>query len=300
MRFAGVFACVFLIHAAAAASLTVPFDFSKSEIGLDVMVGQTPLYVILDTGVDPSVIDLTRAETLHLELDRNAGGQASGEGNAADATVFPATIKGLRIAGRSFPPVDALAADMSGLSAHYGRRLDGVLGFSFLDDKIVLVDYPHATVSILDRPGDARVAVQSCRRHHSIAMTFFPQDNTPAIPQFRFGNASGAISLDTGSSGSISLYPKALALPGLKQALEEKGETTYAGARGEAKGKTYVLRVPVGFGPFRLPAGQTAVMQPGQADGRVANIGNKLFAAMKLKMLLDYRDRRITFYGDCR
>jgi hypothetical protein len=29
---------------------------------------------------------------------------------------------------------------MTGLSAHYGRKLDGILGYSFLADKIVLID----------------------------------------------------------------------------------------------------------------------------------------------------------------
>jgi len=121
-------ACLFLSGAAQAASLTVPFDFSRSEIGLDVVVGTTPLYMILDTEVDPSVIDGKRAESLGLKIDHGAGGEAAGEGNAKNATVYPATISGLSIAGRAYPDVEALAADMSGLSAHYGRVLDGVLG----------------------------------------------------------------------------------------------------------------------------------------------------------------------------
>ncbi len=30
-----------------------------------------------------------------------------------------------------------------------------------------------------------------------------------------------------------------------------------------------------------------------------ANVGNKLLAAMKLRLLLDYRGKTMTFYGDC-
>ena len=72
--------------------------------------------------------------------------------------------------------------------------------------------------------------------------------------------------------------------------------------RGDATMKTYVLNATVGFGPFSLPAGQVVVAsgQAGSADTRLANIGNRLFAALKLKMLLDYRARQMTFYGDCR
>jgi hypothetical protein len=39
----------------------LPFDFSRSEIELEVTVKGERLHVLLDTGVDPSVIDLSRA-----------------------------------------------------------------------------------------------------------------------------------------------------------------------------------------------------------------------------------------------
>lgn len=296
----GVVFSLAVVAAADAASLAVPFDFSKSAIGLGVTVKGLPLYMILDTGVDPSVIDLKRAEALGTKIDHGAGGQASGEGDATDSKVYPAAIEELKISGHAFATFDALAFDMSTLSARYGRPLDGVLGYSFLTDKIVLIDYPKATLGILDHPGDAWGAAKTCRKRFSIPLKFFEDENMPAIPEFRFGQASGTISLDTGSSGSISLFQKALELPGLKDALTEKGQVTFTGGRGDGAAKSYVLNAPVGFGPFTLPPGQVVSVRGAPADGRVANLGNKLFAAMKLKMLLDYRSHLMTFYGECR
>jgi Aspartyl protease len=49
-------------------TLRVPFDFSQSEIGIDATVNGEPLFILLDTGVDPSTIDLQRAEALHLKI----------------------------------------------------------------------------------------------------------------------------------------------------------------------------------------------------------------------------------------
>lgn len=293
-------AAVGLAHAAAAAPLTVPFDFSKSAIGLEVRVHGTALYMILDTGVDPSVIDLTRAKALGLTLDQGSGGEASGAGDAKQSTVFPARLEGLAIAGRDFPAVDALAFDMSALSARYGRPLDGVLGYSFLNGRVVLIDYPKTRFTLLDRPGDALEAVKTCRKHHSLPLTFFPEENIPALPGFRFGDATGTISLDTGSSGGISLFQKALDLPGLKDKLSEKGEVSFTGGRGNGTAKTFVLAAAVGFGPFSLPAGQTVTLRGSTPDGRAANVGNRVFAAMGLKMLLDYQHHIMTLYGDCR
>lgn len=295
-------ALTFIAATASAEPLIVPFDFSHSAIGLDVTVKGTPLHMLLDTGVDPSAIDTARADALGLKVDRGTSGEATGEGDAKQAKIFSATIDGLALGGRTVPPIDAVAMNMATLSAQYGRPLGGVLGYSFLSGRIVLIDYAHATLGILDRPADAGSAVLACRKHWSIPLEVFGDDNIPKIPDFRLGKGSGPISLDTGSNGGISLYQAALALPGVRAALVEKGETAFAGARGTGKTKSYVLNAPVGFGPFTLPAGQAVTLRDAKAssDDRVANIGNKLFAAMKLKMLLDYRDRVMTFYGDCR
>ena len=35
-------------------------------------------------------------------------------------------------------------------------------------------------------------------------------------------------------------------------------------------------------------------------SSNLANVGNKLFASMGLKVVLDYRHRTMTFFGDCR
>jgi hypothetical protein len=288
--------------AAAEPVLTVPFDFSRGAIGLDVTVKGKLLYMILDTGVDPSAIDTVRADALGLPVDRGAAGDASGEGDDATARIYAATIHGLAIAGRPFGAVDAAAMDMRTLSTRYGKSLDGVLGYSFLSGKIVLIDYPHSTLSILADAADAVPSVQGCRTRYSVALRSFEGDQIPVIPAFRLSAATAPISLDTGSNKAITLYQGAFALPGLRDALTEQGAIRSTGARGDTTMKTYVLNAPVGFGPFTLPPGQivTASAQAGSADTRLANVGNPLFAALKLKLLLDYRARQMTFYGDCR
>jgi len=280
-------------------SLQIPFDFSRSSIGLDVTVRGTPLYVILDTGVDPSVIDLARAEALGLKIDRPDGGEASGFGDAKGARVFPSSIDNLVIGGHSFAPIDALASDMSALSAHYGRKLDAVLGYSFLADKIVLIDYPRQTLGILNQTVDAMRMVGTCRTHWSTPLRTV--ESFPVITNFRLGAAKARITLDTGSNGGLALYQSALDLQGVRAALSEKNVISFAGARGDGKAKSYTFNAPVGFGPFTLPPGEVVTVrnESGSDSTRVANVGNALFAAMKLKMLLNYRGRTMTFYGDC-
>jgi hypothetical protein len=286
--------------AASQESLTIPFDFSRSAIGLDVTVRGKPLYVILDTGVDPSLIDLARAEALGLKVDGQNAGEASGFGDGKRATIFPSSIDGLVIGGHAFASFDALASDMTAFSAHYGRKLDGVLGYSFLADKIVLIDYPRQTLGILNQATDAMSMVGTCRTRWSTPLRTV--ENFPVITNFRFGTAKGRISLDTGSNGGIALYQSALEMKGVRAALSEKSAITFAGARGDGKAESYTFNAPVGFGPFGLPPGEVVTVrnEKGSNSTRVANGGNALFAAMKLKILLNYRARTMTFYGYCR
>jgi len=283
-----------------AASLETPFNFIRSEINIEVSIKGKVLNAILDTGVDPSVIDITDATLLGLKVDRSVSGEAGGFGDRRGATVFPATIEGLTIRGRSFAAFDALASDTSSYSSPDQPKIDAVLGYSFLSDKIVLIDYVAHELAILDSPGAAQASVRACRAHWRIPLKTF--ESYPVIPGFRFGYATGPVTLDTGSSGGIGLLPAALELAGVRDSLVDQGASIRRGARGESKVETYVLNQPVGFGPFTLPAGQRVFVRKQQdtSAGRVANVGNALLAELRIKMLLDYPKRLMTFYGDCR
>jgi hypothetical protein len=283
-----------------AQTLRVPFDFSQSEIGIDATVNGEPLFVLLDTGVDPSAIDIQRAEALHLKIDRNSDGPGSGFGNTEQPTAFPTTIQGFAISGHKFESFDALASDFSALSAKYGRRVDAFIGYSFLQDKIILIDYPGRMLQLLDRPSAARSANKSCRTKWSAPMQLLEGENWPLIPQLRLGDAVISATLDTGSSGLITLYNGALDIPGVRSALVQKGQTTSRGFQGEEKLNGYDFNKPIGFGRFELPPGTAVTLRNVKGSpSNLANVGNKLFASMNLKMMLDYRHRTMTFFGDC-
>ena len=296
---ATVLAAGFFFGSATAAPLKVPFDFSRGAVGLDVTIRGAHLFALLDTGVDPSMIDIKRAQALGLKIDRKGGGEASGVGDKKSAVVYPATIDGLAIAGHTFAPFDALTGDTSPISAGYGRPIDAVLGYSLLKNMTVFIDYEKQTVDI--GAGRDGAAARNCRVHWDMPLQFIDGDNTPIIPNFRFGAALGPGTLDTGSNSSVTLFPRALDLPGVRAAMVGSGESVHAGARGSVKYKSYTLGLPTGFGPFTLPAGTQIVLGSPMGDGdrRAANIGNRFFAALKLKILLDYPSKRITFYGQC-
>jgi hypothetical protein len=286
--------------AAAARPVSLPFDFSRGAVAIDATVKGQPLRVLLDTGVDPSVIDETLAERLGFALDLAAAGAGTGTGTTRTATAIPTTIVGLSLGGRETTPFAALATDLSGLSGAYGRRLDGILGYSYLRGRVVLIDYPASRLVLIDSPAQARADTASCRRRWVIAMRMLKDENWPLIP-LRLGEAQAPATLDTGHDGTANLYRRALDLPGVRAALRADGQTSATGFNGVDKRSQWFVDAPLGFGPFRLPPGASVTLADteGSPQTSLANVGNRLFAALKLKVLLDYKARRIGFFGNC-
>jgi len=277
-----------------------PFDFSRHAIGINVIVRDTRLFMLVDTGVEPSIVSLATAKALNLPMDRSKASEGSGFGRSK-AVAIPATIDHLDIDGEVVADVEALTLDTSAMSKSYGRSIDGVLGYSFLNDKTVLIDYPARTITFL---GDAKQAdgfTRQCRKHFSIPLLFLGDNHWPVMGEFRFGAVTAPATLDTGSSRSIGFFQTALQVKGIRDALKVTGKNIGASVGGNFTSSTAVLGVPVGFGPFQLPAGATVSILPnnGQSDKVVANIGNILLAKLSPKLLLDYAGKRISFFGDC-
>lgn len=281
-----------------ASALVVPFDPHGDQVGLEVKVNGRPARMILDTGTDPSGLDLAAAERLGATVKRDDAGKAEGVGDQS-ADLYGAAIPNLEIGGRRFGTIEAAALDMAALRARHGKALDGILGYSFLKDRIVLIDYPANRVAILDAAREASPMTRSCALKWSVPLRSYGDDTIPVIPDFRFGDAKGPASLDTGAGTEIGLLLSALQLPGIR--VRETGERTSMGFRGTTTVRTAVIEAPVGFGPFELPTGQAATIRKpeGSPQTRVANVGNRLMREMRLKVLLDYRSRTLSFFGRC-
>ncbi len=163
----------------------------------------------------------------------------------------------------------------------------------------MLLDYPARTLTIFDAGAQVDTQRAKCRKVWGARLKSYPGDTIPIV-ELGIGRARLPVSVDTGSNGGVELYKRALEEPEVKAALVEMGSTTETGNRGAYTAKIYKLNAPVRLGPFVLPAGQTVTLSgnSGSHETRLANVGNKLFASMQVKLLLDYRKNRIAFLGD--
>src|SRR5471030_1692428 len=111
--------------------IEVPFEFLKNEVVVQVKInGKGPFNMMLDTGTDPSAIDLNTAKEIGLKLNP-VGHKSSGTGtsvNLAYATKFPL----VEIGGLQVKDIEAAAIDLSKVSERMGKPMHGILGQSLL------------------------------------------------------------------------------------------------------------------------------------------------------------------------
>jgi hypothetical protein len=128
-------------------SVKTPSDLSSNLILIQARVNDSgPLWFILDTGADRTVIDSELAKDLHLR----PRGKVVGTGSAGIATAI--IYRGVSM---KFPNVEALNLKISGLpidflSAPLRRKISGVIGNDILKELVVEVDYANQVINLYE------------------------------------------------------------------------------------------------------------------------------------------------------
>jgi len=265
----------------------VPFDFYKNEIILQVKVnGKGPFNMMLDTGTDPSAVDLTTARDIGLKL-HPLGKPGTGGGTDVNLTYYT-ELPLVEVSGFTVKDVETLALDLSKVSERLGKPLHGVLGHSVLNGRIVQIDYPNRVVRFYSQPLFSKAANTPKRS----VLSFRYADNVLLDDVFVNGKKMVG-NLDTGSSGTFNLTPAAVSYLGLEEEFNQAPVSTdvgYNGVSQNRKGK--VNNVTVGGISVDAPA----VIFFGKGTGRDKkpwgiNIGNGFLKDFVLT--LDYRNKLV-------
>jgi hypothetical protein len=246
--------------------------------------GGRPLRVLIDTGTDPSAIDLRLARRLGLRL----GPFGLGSDAASDAVPYSETLlPWLRLGGLELRDLYLLAVDLS----RAPFPVDLVLGYNVLCRLILQIDYRNRRLNLRHpdlepqppQPGGA-----------TVPLAFY--EHFPAISgaQLLGGPPLPPLTIDTGSNGGLTLSPDLALRAGLRP-----GAAGVAAGSGRGfVGESAVLRSAAGLrlGPFEiLNVELDAPTHAGGDFGRSgrANIGNRLLARFG-RVTLDYRRGRCT------
>ncbi len=165
---------------------------------------------------------------------------ASPEGGSA--LLSAVTLTKIELGSARFEYVPALVYDCSDLSAQFGVKIDGILGFPLFRKTVLTLDYPHESI-VLRRslpeeglPGEA--------------ILFDNFDKTPLIP-IRLGDRQFAALIDSGSSQAIDINPTALSPKFSFGPVDGPVVSTLAGDRPSRVGR---LQGVVRLGSFDIPA----------------------------------------------
>jgi len=275
-----------------AAPVEVPFEFEHNQIILQVKIaGKGPFNMLLDTDTDPSAIDSATARELGLTVGAK-GTTASGGGTETN-TVYPARLPSVEIGAVSARDVAAATIDLAKLSERIGKPIHGVLGYSFLKDRIVQIDYANQKLRFFTESPYPRIQFGP-NTVNIIAFPFRYEDGDVMIESVFVNNEKMRATLDTGSSGTFSLTPDAVAQLGL----EEQGrdnEDESVGYNGGFKSKIGTLK-SVRMGKLSIDSAQAIFWLPGTGHDHKkfeVNIGNGFFK--DFMMTFDFKNKMVVF-----
>jgi len=274
-----------VIPAAASGStetVRVPMRVVLNEPLVRVHIGGGAYWFMVDTGTDPSVIDLALAKKLRLRL--GSGGAGAGGGSGKNV-VFPTSIPQLAVGALGVRNLDALAIDMSRQSRRLGVAVGGVLGYSFLKGRVTGFDYTRALLVVGDG-SDPKPA-------GTTALPFYLDADNGVTVDVTINGKRAVADLDTGSNGALAVTPRAIGALGLTENARSGTPTSGLGYNGTYRatkgyvdrlrlGTIEIVRVPTTFWPPKSGHDQT----PWQV-----NVGNRLLR--RFDPVFDYRRKLV-------
>ena len=270
----------------AAQSVEVPFDFVHNEIIVKVTIdGKGPFNAMIDTGTDPSAVDIATARQVGIKIGSTAH-KSSGGGTTANLN-YACKLSTLGVGTISANDVDAAAIDLSKVSERMGIHIDAVLGYSFLKKRIVQFDYPSFVVRFLDRS-------TALNAGNAVTLPFRYKDDV-LIDGVEVNGRPVVANLDTGSSGTFQLSPHAITQLGLSEEAARGKVNTSVGYNGAFENREGTIK-NIAIGTISIDS--PTVLFFGAGTGHDAapwsiNIGNAFLK--DYVVTVDYVAKTVTF-----
>jgi predicted aspartyl protease len=280
-----------LIALAANGPIEVPFEFYRDSVIVQVKVaGKGPFNMLLDTGVNPSVIDRETAKEIGLKLSTQ-GEQGSGSGTEVNlnyATSLPIVELGeLRAIN-----VEALATDLAKMSKTLGKPLLGVLGYSLLKDRVVQFDYPKQRARFYASSPYPNAAPASNNSHRTTLRFAYHDDIL--VEGILVNGKKITATIDTGSNGTFQFTPGAITRLGLEKEAGEAQPSHSVGFNGTAQNRKGTVR-NITIGGISVDAPDVVFFNKGAGYDDAEwglRIGNAFLK--KFVMTLDYQKKILT------
>jgi predicted aspartyl protease len=245
--------------------------------------------MMLDTGTDPSAIDLATAKELGLKL-APIGQQGAGGGTSVNLT-YETKLLLLEVGSLTAKNIEAVAVDLSKISQRLGRPLHGILGHSLLNSRIVQIDYPKQVVRFYTRSPFPKTTIQPNTSNRSV-LPFRYADNV-LIDGVSVNGKKMVANLDTGSDGTFQLTPAAISYLGLDEEVSKAQVSASVGYNGISQNRKGTIS-NITIGGISVDAPTVLFFAKGAGRDKKAwgiNIGNVFLK--DFVVTIDYRSKLI-------
>ena len=122
----------------------IRFRLSKENlIIVDASINGNSVPMILDTGAAATVVSKKAAQRFAL---RTAGDDVVGKGAGGDVDLSPVKIDSLEIGSVTHENFTGMSMDLSQICEKIGNEADGIVGYDFLSNTKLTIDYPERSL----------------------------------------------------------------------------------------------------------------------------------------------------------
>jgi len=265
------------------------FDYSGRHLWLRASVnGQPPADFIFDTGASITVIDSAYAASIGLE----AQGSLQGQGAGATGSAALGSLQTLRVEGDDGDGVQLADVPIAILSVNamlepfFWRPCAGILGFNFIHQFVVEIDYDTKALVLHDPK-----TFEYAGKGEAIPMKV--DGTTPTVEMTIDDRWKGEFRVDAGSSATVDLHGPFVKANGI-DAKVKKSVTVVSGGFGGTFTSRLTRMKSLQIGPYSwkrpmvsLSGAETGALASEEYAG---NIGNRILE--RFKCTFDY-DRRV-------
>jgi hypothetical protein len=276
-------------------SVSVQFHTSRSQILIPVHIGteEKARWFLLDTAVDPSVIDESLLEIDGVDLISDETHEAEGAGDEKGLSIRLAMVNRYAVGDWRMSALEVVVADLSGLGGSLDVELAGILGYSFLKNKVVRIDYANTRLDLAPNRAALPDRADVCPRAHVVPLQFMSSADLIPIVDLLINDQELRVTLDTGSSLGVQVYDSAVSRLGLDTIRDQAKVSSITGARGQAEIRTATLDNVV-LGPFEendIPVSfSNRQHNPAERQG---NVGNRFLK--RFLLTIDYVEGLVVF-----
>jgi hypothetical protein len=202
-----------------------------------------PYHFLVDTGSSVTLVSPEIAKR-YVSVDEHPLDEPQVRVRSAGggyALLDAVTLRKFQLGSARFEYVPALVYDCAELSAQFGVKIDGVLGFPLFRNAVLTLDYPNERIVLRAKIPDDGIPGE--------AILFDNADKTPLIP-IRLGDHEFAALIDSGSAAAIDINPAGLSPKFSFGPVDGPTVSTLAGDRPSKVGR---LDGVVRIGSFDVP-----------------------------------------------